>query len=161
MHTHTQTGYAVYHILFVPKLEGPMDVIRIEGAFAFLDPTLVYACRCISFSASILHWCTHTCIYGSFITLSSSKPFQSFHPNNKPQAPFFVQNLLPPNPFPQTNQHRGVPFLPLLLLPELRPQVLRPRRVHPRLRHQAPQRYALTYINMCVSVRGCPLALFL
>ena len=27
----TQIGYAVYHILFVPKLEGPMDVIRIEG----------------------------------------------------------------------------------------------------------------------------------
>ena len=27
-------GNAVYHILFVPKLQGPMDVIRIEGGCA-------------------------------------------------------------------------------------------------------------------------------
>ncbi|EWM22223.1 hypothetical protein Naga_100312g6 [Nannochloropsis gaditana] len=29
-------GYAVYHVLFVPKLQGPMDVIRIEGDYPFV-----------------------------------------------------------------------------------------------------------------------------
>lgn len=29
-------GYAVYHVLLVPKLQGPMDVIRIEGDFPFV-----------------------------------------------------------------------------------------------------------------------------
>ncbi|TFJ81912.1 hypothetical protein NSK_006580 [Nannochloropsis salina CCMP1776] len=29
-------GYAVYHVLFVPKLQGPMDIIRIEGDYPFV-----------------------------------------------------------------------------------------------------------------------------